>query len=246
MLLSNLLWKMMQLLSICSNILNLKSNNFLFLSCTEFLLGIACALGDYYVFKSMDLINLFLFKNLPILNETLIRAMLDNFIHGLVGCLSWAIVAYPYLNVCELTAAWIFASILDIDHFISARSFRVAEAIALEKRPFLHNSLTLFIINLFFLAILTLFNSNKKYAWSSLLFLSWFSHHLRDGTRRGLWLGSIGNISPLNYKLYLLVILIMPLIFRIFNFNNVLKMFAYQQTDAQYRINSHIVWINCK
>ena len=42
-----------------------------------------------------------------------------------------------------------------------------------------------------------------------------FSHHLRDGGRRGLWLFS-GVTIKLTYSHYIILTLIMPLILRIF------------------------------
>ena len=187
----------------------------------EVFLAVSCILGDYYVFQSLSLINLFLFRNVSILNEAILRAFLDNFIHGLIGLVSWFIVIYPQFKFYELMAAWFFASILDIDHFISARSFRIADVGSLQKRPFFHNSLTLLLINLLLFVVLSYLNSNKRYTWSILFFMSWFSHHIRDGTRRGLFFDPLGTSMVINYNLYILIILLMPLTFRfVLNINH--------------------------
>ena len=55
------------------------------------------------------------------------RAAVDNFTHGLVGLLSWAIVigAVPPINcwqLGEIILCGVLSSILDADHFIAAKS----------------------------------------------------------------------------------------------------------------------------
>jgi hypothetical protein len=208
----------------------------------EVLLAIVCLVGDYYVFKSLNLINLFLFKSFPIFNEILIRAILDNFVHGIIGLISWLIIIYPNLNLNELVASYLFSSILDIDHFINAKSFKIAEAISLQKRPFLHNSLTLLLVNSIIFLTLAYFTPAKKNAWTILFFISWFSHHCRDGTRHGLWFGFMGSSMPINYNFYLLIILIMPLLFRFILVNNFNFMdLLYFKQNENNKIVSHIV-----
>ena len=208
----------------------------------EVLLAIVCLVGDYYVFKSLSLINLFQFKSFPILNEILIRALLDNFVHGIIGLLSWSIISYPYLSLNELIASYLFSSILDIDHFINARSFKIAEAISLQRRPFLHNSLTLLLINSVIFLSLAYVNPAKKNAWAILFFISWFSHHCRDGTRHGLWFGFVGSSTPINYNFYLLIILLLPLLFRniLVNSFNFVDLLYFKQNENN-KIVSHIV-----
>jgi hypothetical protein len=208
----------------------------------EVLLAIVCLVGDYYVFKSLSLINLFLFKSFPIFNEILIRALLDNFVHGIIGLISWLIIIYPNLNLNELVASYLFSSILDIDHFINAKSFKIAEAISLQKRPFLHNSLTLLLVNSIIFLTLAYFTPAKKNAWTILFFISWFSHHCRDGTRHGLWFGFMGSSMPINNNFYLLIILLMPLLFRFILVNNFNFMdLLYFKQNENNKIVSHIV-----
>jgi hypothetical protein len=197
---------------------NSKNKSFLFIACAETFLVLLCVFGDYYVFQSLSLINLFLIKSVSILNETLVRALLDNIIHGLIGFVSWSIITYPNLNYFELVVCWLLASIIDVDHFLSAKSLRLIDAISLQKRPFLHNSLTLLILNLMLFIILACLSPNKKYKWSMIFFCSWFTHHIRDSTRRGMWFGSFGSFG-IRYNVYLMATIGMPLIFRCFYFN---------------------------
>jgi hypothetical protein len=164
----------------------------------------------------------------------------------MVGILSWSIICYPNLEFYEVLASGFLASIIDIDHFVSAKSFQLIDAISLDKRPFLHNSLTLLICNVILLCVLALFIPNKKY-WSLLFFISWFSHHIRDANRRGVWFGYIFNSGAIKDSWYLGIILLLPLFLRYIYFNK-LKFMSYififlnltnQNTKDKYL--SHIV-----
>ncbi len=57
-------------------------------------------------------------------------AVVDNFSHGLVGVVSWAVVvvAIPSCSLrqlAEVILCGLLASLLDVDHFIAARSFEL-------------------------------------------------------------------------------------------------------------------------
>ncbi|CAF1067674.1 unnamed protein product, partial [Brachionus calyciflorus] len=116
-----------------------------------------------------------------------------------------------------------------LDHFIAARSFKLQAATSLEKRPFLHNSLFLIISNTILVFI------DKKF--SLLFFVSWFSHHIRDANRRGLWLGSLYTTSPINDGLYLTFILLTPLLLRYFYSSNFIK--NNNESILRFLINSY-------
>ncbi len=189
----------------------LLNRKFVCLVSAELLLYLICIIGDHYVFTSNTLIK-YLSKRM-MLSEQLIRALLDSFTHATIGFISWFIISYPNLDMLELVMSAFFASVIDIDHFISAKSLHINDAISLSKRPFFHNSLTLTILNILLYLIIGYLDASKKH-WAVLIFISWFSHHARDAHRRGLWFGPIGTTNPLTDSVYLLTILGLPLILK--------------------------------
>lgn len=168
-------------------------------------------IGDYFIFDSAIFITRL--GSTFGLSHRLLRALMDNSSHLLVGVLSWCIIAFPKLKFYEVLAVGFFSSIIDIDHFISAKSFQLVDAISLENRPFLHNSLTLLLINLAIFFYVLIFNPTSM-DWALIFFISWFSHHIRDANRRGIWFGPIYTSSPISDKSYLLIIMLLPLLLR--------------------------------
>uniref|UniRef100_A0A1B0DLV0 Transmembrane protein 267 n=1 Tax=Phlebotomus papatasi TaxID=29031 RepID=A0A1B0DLV0_PHLPP len=145
------------------------------------------------------------------------KALLDNTTHGIVGLLSTLLLTNHFrerLEVWEgpamLLVAYLVASGIDADHFITARSLKLLDAINLPKRPFLHCST----IPLFVLIILLLtaryFKSLTTCLWLSVIFLAFASHHIRDSIRRGLWFCPFGSTNPTPYALYLLLTVFLP------------------------------------
>ena len=185
--------------------------NFLLLF-AEVSLAFICTIGDYYIFDSIKVIEL-VHRYLGF-SERLTRALMDNCAHSSVGILSWLIIAYPNCSFLELALAGFFASILDLDHFINAKSLSLQDAISLGSRPFMHNTLHMLVANivLYFLVDF-LWPEKLKFCW--LLFIAWFSHHVRDANRRGLWFGSLYTTQPLDDSCYLGIILILPVILRV-------------------------------
>lgn len=58
------------------------------------------------------------------------RAVVDNFSHGMVGAMSWAMVVLvippcSLRQLAEVILCGLLASLLDVDHFIAARSFEL-------------------------------------------------------------------------------------------------------------------------
>lgn len=191
--------------------------NVLFIILAEISLTLIIIIGDYYIFESLKLIQ-FLNKLIG-LSERFTRALLDNSSHCAISIISWSICTYPNLNIYEILATGMIGSLIDLDHFISAKSFQLIDAISLEKRPFLHNTLTLLIINIFIFFVLLYYSSNDKCLMITfLIFQSWFSHHCRDANRRGLWFGSFYTTPPIKTSLYLLILLVQPLLIRYFVF----------------------------
>jgi hypothetical protein len=213
---------------------------------SEAVLLILCLLGDHVVFKSNDKFLVYL-SDLTNVKVQLLKAIVDNSVHGLVGLISGFIVTYPKLNIVELALTAFFSSIIDIDHFIAARSLNIKEAVSLNQRPFLHNSLTLITLNVFFTIIILFTDANKKvYRLSGLFFIAWFSHHVRDATRHGLWFGSLYTTRPLKLTNYLILIILTPIVIHFVaindrRFSNNIKdkfnyLFSQQNNDSLLEI----------
>ena len=221
------------------NNLNIFNKNFGILFLTEIGLASLIIIGDYFIFDSPSLIA-GINKNVGI-SQRLLRAGMDNLSHMFVGILSWTIISYSKLNTNEILTVAFFSSIIDIDHFISAKSLKLSDAISLDKRPFLHNSLTLLLANAILFVILNVFYSGKKSNWSIIFFIAWFSHHIRDANRRGMWFGSIYTTKPIKDEWYLAIILIAPLVLRYLNQNDASYIFSKDFNNTQSKIESHIV-----
>lgn len=56
----------------------------------------------------------------------------------------------------------------------------------------------------------SVFNYPKFSYYSWIILASFLSHHIRDGTRRGLWFCPIGSTQPIPYYLYLSMSMILP------------------------------------
>lgn len=112
------------------------------LAVAELTLALTCLLGDHYVFASTRLIEAV--QRRTGLSERLVRACADSVTHASVAALAWlavriAVAALSVSLVAELACVGLLASLVDVDHFVAARSFGLGEALSLPKRPFLHN-----------------------------------------------------------------------------------------------------------
>lgn len=142
------------------------------------------------------------------------RALIDSLTHGSVAFFSWAVLvqARNMRGFWESLICGLLGMVIDSDHFIAARSLSLQAALSLRSRPFLHSTtLTLALCVLLFLTGHTL---NK--GWIKLLsvmcFLAWTSHHVRDGSRRGLWFPPIGSTPAIPYSIYVTLTCLMPLV----------------------------------
>jgi hypothetical protein len=198
-------------------------------------------IGDYFIFDSNTLISII--NKYSGIKQGLIRALMDNLSHMFIGVLSWLIISYPKINTNEIILAAFCSSIIDIDHFIAARSFKLNDAISLANRPFLHNSLTLLIVNLILFILLIVFFNSKAFNWSIIFFIAWFSHHIRDANRRGIWFGSVHTTKPIKTEHYLIILLIGPLFLRFLNQNQISKnnLLFISKINNQTKSESHIV-----
>ncbi|EDV25271.1 uncharacterized protein TRIADDRAFT_23383 [Trichoplax adhaerens] len=167
-------------------------------------LGIFCYLADALMDVSF------------IRQNTILRAITDNAAHGIIAAWSWAIAIGLSINwktASEIFLCFICSSGLDVDHFIAARSIKLKDALALNRRPFLHaTSLILF---LFFVTVIVVrympLSVYHKMKYLPYIFLAAsLSHHFRDGYRRGLWFAPFGSSRPLPYTLYVSLTMVLP------------------------------------
>lgn len=110
-------------------------------------------------------------------------AIIDNFVHGVIGILSWTVVDPSSVlsgPSRDLILVGFGSLLIDIDHFFAARSLDLSRVLHAPYRGVLHCSGLLFLIALTCLPF--------KPNWSLLLFVTFIPHHLRDSTRRGLYL----------------------------------------------------------
>ena len=94
---------------------------------------------------------------------------------------------------------------------ILAIAFSLQAALSLPRRPFLHCSTVIPTVVLtlkFTMHFLKLKDSWCFLPW--MLFISWTSHHIRDGIRHGLWICPFGKTSPLPFWLYVIITSSLP------------------------------------
>ncbi|XP_012368439.2 transmembrane protein 267 [Octodon degus] len=142
-----------------------------------------------------------------------LRALSDSAVHGVIGMWSWAGVAgvRKKADLAEAILAGCLASVIDVDHFFLARSLSLKAALTLPRRPFLHCSTVIPIVALalkFLVHLLKLRDSWCRLPW--MVFVSWTSHHIRDGIRHGLWLCPFGKTSPVPFWLYVIATSSLP------------------------------------
>ncbi|KAG8131133.1 hypothetical protein E2320_017802 [Naja naja] len=142
-----------------------------------------------------------------------LRALSDNMVHGIIGLWSWAIVIglKKKSDFTEVILAGFLSSVIDMDHFILAGSLSLKAALTLPQRPFLHCSTVIPVVCLmlkFIMHLLKLKDSWCFLPW--MMFISWTSHHVRDGIRHGLWICPFGKTVPLPYWLYVAVTATLP------------------------------------
>lgn len=183
--------------------------------------GIVCAAACWVY----DEIALFLLKNTAV-----VGIVFDTFAHGLVGFSVWGAAelltawyglrwsplgAGPFAPLQRLfglsDAAFAtiacagVACLLDLDHFIAARSVRLHAAMRLSQRPFGHSVL-------FVAALCTLlYIVRPARQWALIVAVALGTHQLRDAIRRGLWLWPFGSTYKLPYWGYLALMGIAPL-----------------------------------
>ncbi|KAL3280018.1 hypothetical protein HHI36_017526 [Cryptolaemus montrouzieri] len=162
-------------------------------------------LGDYLVSRNHE--------------KHALKAIFDNSTHFLIGGISWLIVCIntSFLQnhiecLFQILLCAVIASIIDVDHFISARSLSLKDATILKERPFLHCSTVPVVICacLFYLGSYWRIVIWKKI--SLIVFIAFSSHHIRDATRRGLWFAPIGSTAPIPYPVYIVLNCVIPFV----------------------------------
>ncbi|XP_005392793.1 PREDICTED: transmembrane protein C5orf28 homolog [Chinchilla lanigera] len=142
-----------------------------------------------------------------------LRALSDNAVHGVIGMWSWAIVTgiKKKTDFGEVILAGFLASVIDVDHFFLAGSLSLKAALTLPRRPILHCSTVIPIAALTLKCIMHLFKlKDSWYFLPWMLFISWTSHHIRDGIRHGLWICPFGKTSPVPFWLYVITTSSLP------------------------------------
>lgn len=96
----------------------------------------------------------------------------------------------------EVFVSMLISNIIDIDHFIQAKSFSIFAATHLTSHPFAHTLLCCFTVT----SVVFLISRNIQY--TLLVFTSYITHLLRDSIRKGIWLGTeIINSIALNTQI---------------------------------------------
>lgn len=150
-------------------------------------------------------------KLLAKVDHHVFKAIIDNATHGSIGIFSWALVVISLNSIrnlrlkhcAEIFGCGVIASLIDLDHFIAARSLSLQDAVHLNRRPPFHSTSLLILVFFTFYISAKVFNSHVLNQMSWIILVAGGSHHLRDGVRRGLWFPPLGSTPPLQPVIYL-------------------------------------------
>jgi hypothetical protein len=105
----------------------------------------------------------------------------------------------------------------------------------------LHNSMTLCALNLL-VFFLFYFVDPTKINWALMFFISWFSHHIRDANRRGMWFGTLFTSPAIPDYWYLSIITCTPLFLRVLiSTKFILSLKRSNESSLNSKIDSHII-----
>ncbi|OWR47532.1 Transmembrane protein C5orf28 [Danaus plexippus plexippus] len=161
--------------------------------------------GDYIVFKS------------KYSNNHMCRAFTDNSVHAAVGLLSSLLFFNHGINVTsQVYISNVFlctavSSLIDIDHFILAKSFHFADLASLNRRGIFHCSTFWIIITTLLLLYGRITHKINIYISAFMVIIAFTSHHIRDANRRGLWLFPFGHTPPINKYIYIPSTCLLPM-----------------------------------
>ncbi|XP_062541257.1 transmembrane protein 267 [Armigeres subalbatus] len=150
----------------------------------------------------------------------LLKAAVDNVTHALIGLIATEIVVHQFRDQLGRSELWLLigfgfglASWIDVDHFIEARSFHIHDATNLTHRPFLHNSMIFLVLLVADIVMVNMQDNFRLSIWTAIAFVAFFTHHLRDAIRRGLWFRAPylnNSTAPVLYWLYLALTQLCP------------------------------------
>ncbi|XP_013162575.1 PREDICTED: transmembrane protein C5orf28 homolog [Papilio xuthus] len=168
------------------------------------LLCLSAIIGDYVVFRS------------KYSESQVFRAFSDSSVHAIIGLIS-GMLFFTYdiglttqARIYNVIFCTILSSLIDIDHFIAARSFKLKDATNLKQRGIFHCTTFWLLITILLIIYTYITKKLNIYIITYMTIIAYTSHHIRDGNRRGLWLYPIGETSPINKHVYVLLICILP------------------------------------
>ncbi|XP_031575160.1 transmembrane protein 267-like [Actinia tenebrosa] len=168
-----------------------------------------------YIFLGLICVTIDYLLTLPIIdNRDFSRAMVDNMGHALIGGVSWiTVVGIHRKGILQAIGCAVMSSLIDVDHFVMARSLHLKNAVSLPHRPPLHATTILpFVVPI--LQVWCAQNIPCLHHLPYMFIVAVLSHHLRDAYRRGLWFWPMGSTPPLPYWVYLSCVVILPVIVR--------------------------------
>ncbi|XP_055536911.1 transmembrane protein 267 isoform X3 [Wyeomyia smithii] len=150
----------------------------------------------------------------------LLRAVIDNASHALIGLIASEIVVHHYKDHLGrsqmyglIATGCVLSSVIDLDHFIEAKSFHLEDATSLSRRPFLHNSSIFMALLGSIVVAVSLPQHLLASLWLSVTFVAFFTHQLRDAIRRGFWFRAPYldySTAPVIYWVYLVLTQLCP------------------------------------
>ncbi|XP_064645737.1 transmembrane protein 267-like [Lineus longissimus] len=169
----------------------------------DFILGTVCFFGDQLLM-------------MPTVHESdWLRVLVDETTHGLVGVFAWAAVIdfeICWSHLFEIILSLFFSCAIDVDHVLAAGTFNLKAALSLPHRPILHCTTLILLISVVLFAVSRASNSKHAKHLPLMFLVTTLSHHLRDGSRRGLWMCPFGSLSMQQYSMYIALIMILPLV----------------------------------
>ncbi|XP_026483177.2 transmembrane protein 267 [Vanessa tameamea] len=187
-------------------------------------IALTAYLGDYVVFKS------------KYSSSQLFRALADSSTHGAIGFLS-ALLFFSNIKITNQACIYntifctFMSSVIDVDHFILARSIYLKDLNNVSQRGILHCTTFMMLVTSILALYSHIIHKINIYIVTYMIVLAFTSHHLRDGNRRGLWLCPFGHTMSIPKFIYVILICILPILFS-YLFNYTRPMFKH--TVLQY------------
>lgn len=169
----------------------------------------------------------------------LLLAVGDSAAHGMIAFCSWNVVTLPkrLSELCPAMICTVLATVIDIDHFIIADSWSLADAVRLSRRPPFHATIPLVLASGFICLVRKYYHMHNEFLTINLLtvlgpiaLVAVTSHHLRDALRRGIWLWPFHKTQhtpSLPYPLVYALTLLFPLF---------VAKFIYRPTEMTYKL----------